>query len=200
MNELFLYDRDEGLFKKILDQSKVIGGRYFIVSSGFDFNNMPLDFLKQKYPCVLLKAPKSYYLPPDFTKQTLQFELHFLTRHGVTGQNQVKEAHPDTLNSQHPVWYDWKDMNEVAGSFINMLLQVIKSKYVGDKPLRGLIGLDKSTIYTERISRAGNDEVSGVKLAFSILQNYDCDAADYVEDAIDLIEVPDTNIHPLHKH
>jgi hypothetical protein len=103
ISELFLYDQDEGLFKKILEKSQVIQGRYFLVSNGFSINEAALaQITSQKYPCVLLPAPRSVLQAPSFTIESFSFDLYFLTRAGVTGQNQILSPNPDTLTSDHP--------------------------------------------------------------------------------------------------
>lgn len=198
VSELFLYDGESGLFKQILLHSKVMAGRYFVATSGFDLSN--LDPV-QKYPCVLCTPPKSSPVAPAYIQETFSFDLYFLVRSGQTGQNQIKSPDKSTLTSNHPVWYDWKDMNECAVAFLRQLKEVTKKRMVGEIPLRALAGLDPSaTPSVLRISNAGSDVISGVKLSFIMLLNQGCDSDDYTGVTPDQIAVPSLNPHPLHKH
>src|SRR5687768_17421175 len=136
MDELFLYDPDKGLFKEILKQSSVMQGRYFIVSSGFNFSTTDLSAVidRQKYPCVVCAVPRSQLLQPDFVAESFAFQLYFLTRHEHTSAGEIKEVDPLTLTSQHPAFYDWKDMKECAAGFLVTLKKVIRTRMVGERP------------------------------------------------------------------
>lgn len=215
MNELFLYDRDKGLFKAVLQQSTVMQGRYFVVKAGMDINTNNLDqyFTEvgigtvnpdQIYPCVICPPPSSTLLPPSFTNEQLQFTLFFLTRSNYTGQNQVKDPDAGTQASTHLPWYDWKDMKECAANFVRQLMAVLKTKYVEVggvlRPLKGLITVGQSSINISRISELGTDTLNGIRLSFWVDMNEGCEINDYPQDALQAITIPDLNIHPLHKH
>jgi hypothetical protein len=198
VSELFIYDPDDSLFKSIITHSKVMQGRYFVVSSGFDINN--LDPV-QKYPCMICVPPRSNPVAPSYIQETFSFDLYFLTRRGTTGQNQIKNPNPATLTSQHPAWYDWKDMNECATAFLRTLKALLKLKMVGDIPLRGIAGLDPGfSPGILRITSSGSDVVSGVKMSLSMTLNLGCDNDDYAGVDLSAIAVPNLNKHPLHKH
>jgi hypothetical protein len=90
MNELFLIDRDRGLFKEILKQSIVMQGRYFVAPHyGHELNTNNLEmYLKdaatglsdvpQKYPCVVCIAPKSRKVVlNDYPWEEFYFNLFF---------------------------------------------------------------------------------------------------------------------------
>lgn len=199
MTELFLYDQDLGLFKQIIKQSTVMDGRYYVVSNTFDINNVALQLTDQKYPCVACMPPRSD--SPGQNLQSFFFNLLFLTKRGVTGQNEIKDANPETLISEHPPWYDWKDMNECAMGFHQTLRKVLRERRVADgKPLKGYVSLIGETFTVDRFSNAGNDIVNGVRLSFSMLGNFGCAVADYDDACIAEIEIPDLDIHELHKH
>lgn len=206
MNELFLYDRDAGLFKAILNASSVIQGRYFILVSGSDLNSSNLgqyisDSLNgiktpdQKYPAAFLLPPRTN--PAD--KRLFAFTMLFLTRDGATGTNELKDVNVDQQVSMHPTWYDWKDMAEVATNFTEMLNKVIRTRYAqsGEK-LSSLTSFEKSSTAIDPISNVTNDNLSGVRLSFRMLMSADCEVNDYEATAVDDIVIPSFNIHPLH--
>lgn len=210
MNELYLYDRDEGLFKQILKKSKVIAGRYHVSPSyGNDLNSDNLDsFIKdekyglkapdQKYPLCVCMPPKSTADMDEFGfhKEGFVFELFFICQHGQTGQNNSKMLDKPTGKSGHHPWYDWKDMKEVGMEFMKMLRKVIKKHN-----LRARVIIDYESIVIRRFTRAGNDMVSGASLSFlATLQQGECETPDYADGAIDEITVPQAIIHPHHKH
>lgn len=211
MDELFLYDRDKGLFKQILKQSTVMAGRYMVSPSyGHDLNTDNLDaFLKdakygiidpqQKYPIVVCMPPRSVLMGAEFGfKEEFVFELFFLCTTGYTGQNQIKTVDKATNKSMHHVWYDWKDMKEVAVEFMDVLKAVIKANQ-----LKRFFALDLERIPVRRLTKFNNDSLSGVSVSFIVNMNETvCEKQDYPEDALTKITVPDVNsfIHPLHKH
>lgn len=207
ISELFLYDRDEGLFKRILEKSSVIEGRYFILPQGNELNAANLgqyisdalnglQAVNQKYPIALCLPPRSFH-----EQGTLYlFTMFFLTRSGVTGQNKIKSIDIDTQTSTHHTWYDWKDMGEVAVNFLRALKSVIKEKYSGSTSLRSLMSVSADGVELARISNIGNDNVSGVRLSFRIEMHADCEIIDYAPDAFDDMATPPLNIHPMHKH
>lgn len=200
-SELFLYDRDAGLFKQILKKSTVIQGRYFILTTGNEINSSNLgqyisdalngmQAVQQKYPICLCMPPRSF---PDKTEQFV-FTMFFLTRSGLTGQNKIKAIDDETQASTHHTWYDWKDMSECARNFLGMLNKVLRLP--GAK--HAALSYDGTEL--TRLSNIGNDNISGVRLQFRIDMGIDCDLNDYPEGSIDDITIPSLNIHPLHKH
>lgn len=210
MNELFLYDRDDGLFKAIINQSTVMQGRYFVsTSGGSDLNTNNLEqYLSdalhgiktpdQKYPCVLCTAPRSV-LSERFT-EIFQFQLYFLCKTFVTGQNGIKSLNENQQVSEHHIWYSWKDMKECAVNFRFVLNQIIRKKLIDTDPITKYFSLLNETGAIDRLSRFSNDDVSGVRLSFRIELNLECEIQDYALNVIDLVEIPDVDIHPLHKH
>lgn len=207
LNELFLYDKERGLFKAILDKSTVIAGRYHIMVSSGDLNTAnigaylsdPLNGLQgvpQKYPLCLCLPPRS--ASDDFS-ETLAFTMYFLTRDKATGQNQLKNINTQQQVSTHQVWEDWKDMSEVANNFLYKLNWTIRHDSSGDVKLSSVITLQKEGQSVDRISQIGNDKLNGVRLSFRMsMVGLLCTTTDYPINAP--IVIPDINIHPLHKH
>lgn len=218
MNELFLYDRDKGLFKEILKLSTVIEGRYAVLKSGYELNTDNFDALikdpatgissvDQKYPVVVCMPPISeMVLLNDQNYERFRFSMFFLTRTGVTGQNKIKSPDSATGLSTHHVWYDWKDMNECASGFHSALNQVTRNSIINiddrSQPLSVYCILDAQPVIVRRVSNLGTDKVSGVNIQFVIYLFTDiCTAIpDYPSDLLSQLTIPDTDIHPLHKH
>lgn len=210
ITELFLYDKEKGLFKNVLQHSTVIAGRYHVSPSyGSDLNTNNLEtFLKdakyglsdekQKYPICVCMPPYSHLglNENEMEGEEFFFDLFFLCTSGYTGNNQVKSVDKPTQKSSHHLWYDWKDMKEVASNFIKQLRAVWKTK-----GLKQYLDIDFSRIPVRRLSNFNNDKVSGVQITLRAeILNTVCEIIDYAEDATANIVVPDTNIHPLHKH
>ena len=210
MDELFLYDRDKGLFKQILKQSKVMEGRYQVSPSyGHALNTDNLDNflsegingiidLPQKWPMCVCMPPGSVLGKDDngSFKEDFVFELFFLCTSGYTSTNKVKFPDRATGQSMHHVWYDWKDMKEVALEFLKMLERVIKLH-----KLKSFMVVDFSRIPVRRITKINNDSVSGVSISIAV--DFDaevCDHADYEDDSLSKIVLPAGIIHKLHKH
>lgn len=210
MDELFLYDRDQGLFKQILKHSTVIEGRYHVSPSyGHDLNTDNLNsFLKdekfglttpdQKYPiCVCLPPRSSLKHTPESIgfQEEIVFDLFFLCRANFTGQNRVKMPDRATGTSGHHPWYDWKDMKEVAMEFMSALYRITRKK------LRSAMMIEIHDMPLRRYTNVGVDAVNGVGLSFRVnfIQST-CELNDYPEDVIDQITLPDSNLHPHHKH
>lgn len=202
VSELFLYDRDAGLFKQILLKSKVMQGRYFIINSGFDVTSADLTtLLPQTYPCVIMTPFRSNLLAPDYTQESLPIDLYFVAKSKATGDNQIKSVNLTTLTPGHFFWQDWKDMKECAKSFLQALKQVIRNSRVNGQPLHGIVSLDPRTNPTiVRFANTTNNILSGAKLSFNVLLNSGCDSDDYTQDDINQIQIPTLNLHPLHKH
>lgn len=212
MNELYLYDRDKGLFKEVLRHSNVIGGRYHISPDyGHTLNTDNLkEFLKdpkngisdpaQKYPITVCMPPQSVLSTADspLFKEDFIFQLFFLCTTGYTGQNKIKSLDKATNTSAHHTWYDWKDMKEVALEFL-----VILRKTIRQFKLKRYFAIDFTNIPVRRLSNFNTDGLSGVSISFSVnMVEQQCINADYPEDILEKLTIPDPDyiIHPLHKH
>lgn len=202
VSELFLTDRDGGLFKQILLKSKVMQGRYFIMSSGQDIYNSDLTTLvPQTYPCVVLTPFRSTINGPDYTKESLPISLYFITKTKTTGDGQIKQADPQTLTPGHFFWQDWKDMKECAQSFLKAFQKVTHDVMVGGQPLRGICALDTRVNPTIiRFANTTSNIVSGAQLNFTLSLNSGCDNDDYAAADLSTIQIPVLNLHPLHNH
>jgi hypothetical protein len=92
-------------------------------------------------------------------------------------------------------------MKECAIGFIRTLRELIRVSMVGYIPLKGLVSIDAHVSQSiNRITEAGTDKVSGVKLSLSMTLNNDCSNDDYAGVDVSTIVVPNLNIHPIHKH
>lgn len=215
MNELFIYDRDKGLFKEILKQSFVMQGRYFVAPHyGHELNTANLEQyfsdaktgtadVPQKYPCVVCIAPKSRKVNGENGLwEEYYFNLFFLTLSGRTGTQQFKSINPSTNTSTHHTWYDWKDMKEVADQFLAVLKDVIikRATETGER-LKTLVNLNTDGSMTTRLTKFNNDQISGVGITFSMaLAAGICEVIDYDATAVSNITIPELDIHPIHKH
>ena len=216
INELFLYDREKGLFKEILKKSAIIEGRYHVSPNGgkdLDTNNLetyikdPLNGLSgpdQKYPICVCMTPRSRIVNINGRRlEEFTFNLYFVCNTFYTGTNQIKAHDKDTNTSAHHIWYDWMDMKRSAEGFLFMLDSQLKRKItVGEKifPLRAYANLGDSAIYN-RLTKFNNDRLSGVSLAFNMLLDATvCDSEDYSEVNPEDITMPPADIHPIHKN
>lgn len=219
INELFLYDREEGLFKEILNKSSVIEGRYHVsASKGNDLNtnnletyiNDPKNGLvdaMNKYPLAVCMTPRSRFVKFENGSkwEEFVFNMFFVTPTNRTGGNQLKSMNTDTKTSGHHIWYDWQDMKNVAANFLEVLQQLLSKKtlVINSKEvfLRTLVNLDKDKAVINRFASFLNDQLSGVSVAFVMYVDASlCTFNDY--DGVDIltdITLPGLDIHPMHK-
>lgn len=206
MEELFIYDRDKGLFKQILNQSFVMGGRYHVSSNqGQDLNSNNLDTLvpkgpQQKYPICVCASPVSRLFTVNGNQhEEFTFRLFFLcsTYYGSNGT----ASRGISNTSTHEVWYDWQDMKNAAADFIQMLYKVIKEKKLNAAPLRSLLNVDAEGAKIQRLSKFNEDRVSGVVVTFQMtMAGGVCEIADYNEAAAMPLIILSDRIHATHKH
>jgi hypothetical protein len=206
MNELFLYQ----LLENILKFSSVIEGRFFVAEGyGNDLNANNLnDIVKdalsnykptdRKYPLSLLLPPMEIVSSNEKMNGWTRFKLeqYFLTTTGYSGVGEFKSINRATNISEHPIRYDWKDMREVAGNFRRQFLEVLRTKRILNsiRPVS-----DSSDIY-RRFSSMNNDNLSGVSVSWEVEIYMPCTMADYEAQTPDQTVVPDSIIHPIHKH
>lgn len=216
MTELFLYDKEQGLFKKILNQSSVIEGRYHVSpSGGQDLNADNLDsFINdpkyglsdpaQKYPLCVCMTPRSKFSNINHQRwEEFWFSLHFLTKTNVTADNQIKSLNKDTNTSGHHVWYDWQDMKNCADDFVEVLRMLLRTTQIVDGAplnLHAYFAFDINNSVFTRLTKFNNDQVSGVSVAITLfMYRGECGAADYPKNIYTSIDMPPADIHPSHK-
>ncbi|MCZ2085370.1 MAG: hypothetical protein LC112_13970 [Flavobacteriales bacterium] len=208
MDELFIYDRDKGLFKEILKQSFVIEGRYHVsADGGMDLNTNNLNTLiakipEQKYPLCVCMTPRSQIIMQNGQqREEFYFNLLFLCQTYIAS-NGVKRPDGSTRKSTHEVWYDWKDMKQCAQDFLLMLDKVIREKKIdGIRPIGVEFNVDISNVAVRRLSKYSEDRVSGVLVTFvGNMNGGQCEITDYPNEAFSNITVPDLVVHPQHKH
>jgi hypothetical protein len=209
MNELFLYDRDAGLFKQILKLSTVIEGRYFVAPAGGPEMNTSsmgsyindalagITAVDRKYPCAICLPPVSIF---DERDETIVFNLLFLTRSNHTGTNELKQANVAANVSTHHTWYDWKDMKECAQSFLAVLRSVIRNRKIGEVVLISQVNLTAGMQDIYRVSGLGNDNLNGVRVSFRMELHKICAAEDYSSTAAAEVVIPPAELHAHHKH
>src|SRR5574340_79137 len=109
MTELFLYDREQGLFKEILKKSTVMKGHYHVspnFGKDLDTNNLE-TFIKdpknglvdvtEKYPLCVCMTPRSKHVFMNGTKwEQFVFNLYFVCNTYYTSSNQIKSLDRDT--------------------------------------------------------------------------------------------------------
>lgn len=214
IQELFLYDREKGLFKVILDKSSVIEGRYHVSpNNGNDLNtnnletyiNDPKTGLSdagQKYPIAVCMTPKSRYVKLNGAPwEEFIFNIFFVCRSNATGKNQIKKPNKDTNTSTHYAWYDWQDMKKCAFDFIEVLGLQLKKPIAIDSvevPLKSVLQMDKGNVVYTRLTKFNSDKLSGVAISFAMyLSAHQCTLLDYEMEDVDAIVLPVTDIHPL---
>lgn len=203
IDELFLYDRDKGLFKEILKSSAIIQGRYHVSPNyGTNLNTNNLDeFLKddkyglmtptQKYPICVCMTPGSRFTKINDQKwEEFWFSLYFLCTAEQDGTNQIKKLDKASNTSgQHP-WYDWSDMKQCAADFIEILKKVIYKRLAGSVPIKSLLNIDFERAMITRITKFNNDRLNGVSVTFTAYMATDaCTLKDY-GDVVNDVTIP----------
>lgn len=203
MTELFLYNRDNGIFKQILRESKEIEGRYHVSPNyGHDLNTNNLDtFFKdtaygmmdveQKYPLCVCMTPVSRFTKINGQKwEVFFFHLFFLTRAFHDGANNIKKIDRDTNTSRQNTYDDWSEMKQCCSDFLEMLDKVIRKKG-GDIPLRAYLNLDYERAQITRLTKFNNDKLNGASLTFMLSMITDsCTLSDYANNALGRITIP----------
>lgn len=210
IQELFIYDREQGLFKEILKKSSVMQGRYHVSPNhGNDLNTNNLEtFIKdpangltdvsQKYPLCVCMTPRSRYV--NFTGgrwEEIIFNLYFVCAAFRTGDNKIKSRDAGTNTSAHHIWYDWQDMKEAAMNFLEVLKITLKRKIEVDGvlvPIGNMVQTDITGAIFNRLTKFNNDVLTGVSVSFPVyLEAKSCATPDYV--AIQDIVLPPLIIH-----
>lgn len=214
LQELFLYDREDGLFKQILKTSSVMQGRYHVspnAGKDLDTNNLE-TYMKdagvgltdtQKFPLCVCMTPTSRYIVVNNQRfEQFTFTLFFVCTSYYTGTNQIKTPDVDTNLSMHPVWYDWQDMKNSAQQFLDLLKKIITTKNVTIDsvitPLKTIINFGNDAIY-RRLSKFNNNRLSGIQATFTITMVAP-DCGDNLPEYPDItsIVIPNEIIHAPH--
>lgn len=211
MQELFLYDKAQGLFKNILKASSVMKGSYHVSpNAGNDLNTANLEtwvkdpangLVDQKgYPICVCMTPLSRVIVQNGTDfEQFTFNLFFVTTTGRNSDGTTKMRDKDTGTSAHPVWYDWQDMKSCAMNFIWILKAVLKTRSFTDNsqqiPLRSVFDFDERSAIYRRLSRFNNDVLTGVSVAFNItMASVLCNTDEYGSD-LSVVDIPSPTIH-----
>jgi hypothetical protein len=205
ISELFIYGRDNSLFKNILSQSVIIKGNYHISPDyGHNLNTDNLDsfikdsvygleIIKPKYPLALCMTPRSRGIMINGQKwERFTFNVWFLTTDKTQNNQQKKLDKATNLSGQH-VWDDWDEMKQAASDFHATLQQVIqRAKLSNGQMLRTVVNMIAETeIDFQRVSRVQNDRLNGVCVSFILYAFTDaCLLKDYAADAVSNIVIP----------
>ena len=204
INELFLYDRDNGLFKEILKQSVVINGRYHLCPDyGHELNTGNLNqYFKDeatgltdvaKYPCCVCITPNSNLTNYNQQKgESFVFQLYFLTLAKRTADNQIRAMDRDTLTSMQHTWYDWLEMKNCAASFLETLHKVLLTKSTANGlRLRQYFNLNYEQGRIRRLTNFSVNQLNGASMSFTIDSLFNmCSNPDYDTNAINDITIP----------
>jgi hypothetical protein len=173
------------LFKALVEQDPVLQGRFF-VAEGYgndlnanNFDNVIKDAVgamttAQKYPVAILFPPveviaKGY----DWNWSQFRLKMYFLTT-SYYDVNGIKAQDLNTNTSDYPILKDWADMRKVAGQF-----RVNFNDYTRKNGLNVVHERQNIPDFYERISKRGNDRVSGVALQWEIALNIGCPEPNY---------------------
>lgn len=195
-NELILYDT----FKKILSKSKVIEGR-FVVLSGYssdlnsdNFGQIFKDSLgsiknPRKYPIACMFPPVEILNGYDDANWSLyKIQLFFFAQPHTINYN------PLANTSNHTIAQTWKDMTVCGKNFRKAFIRVTENNK--SNPIRD--GQSKDVI--QRYSKVGVDGVAGIGIDFDISIFNPCDLDDYNDNEIDQITITKKELHPHHKY
>jgi hypothetical protein len=192
------YSYIESLFKAILEQSKTIQGRFYILpKSGGEINSDEFDQVlalangKQKFPVAAMMPPTS---SGDYTNkdewEEFNFTIFFLNTTYYTGNNQLSKQNASTQTSSHRVIEDWDEMKIAANDFLRVLDKVQRGSNSAGSILINEAFRMSGRKLVNPISFSSTQRLSGVKLEFKASIFLGCEIEDYIEDG--LIAVPDT--------
>jgi len=205
MTELFLYGREDGLFKQVLNQSKVIAGRYHVSPNyGHDLNTNNLEtFIKDpkyglqdvaiKYPLCVCMTPSSRFVKINTIKwEHFSFTLFFLCNANQDGNNQIKKLDKDTNTSAQTVPDDWDAMKQCASDFLDILWNVtLKKSLANGAPLKSILNIDFDNAVIGRLTLFNNDKLNGASVSFqATMQTNCCAVTDYNNDVLNNITIP----------
>lgn len=205
----------KSLFQAILNQSKVINGRFHICPYwGAELNKGNIaeivEYVKpylnttQKYPAALLmpiKTVGSFQYSGDNVSGASAYAgkeitMVFITNAYVTGQNQNSTPSPVTGKATHTIPDTWHDMERCAVDFLQVLYNVIQNTPELTSTVYIKEGLPQEIL---EVTNKADDQVTGVMLRFYLGWNSGCSIEDYEADYLETIVVPTVeDTHPLH--
>ena len=205
----------ESLFQNILDNSKVINGRFFICPfAGQELNKGNIAEIieyaepklngTQKYPVAILLPFKSIgnfqYSGLDnignIGWETQELNILFVCNSQVSGQNYPTQSNPATGKSTHTIPQTWHDMKRCATDFLQVLHNIISNP--ANQALLGTVYISESQNQEIlQVTNKANDAVTGVLMKVAIKWNSGCDIEDYNPDCVNGSGSPDLNIFPL---
>lgn len=201
MNELLFY----AIVKAILDSSKTIQGRHFVLQganidlNAENFGQIFKDALGanipggQKYPASCMLPPVEIVDKWEEQWATYRIDHLFLKQPGQTGAHEFQNLNAQTNVPEHTVLQTWKDMRQVAGDFRMAFSRRIRSGGY----LKNITNATNSQDIIRRVSNVGNDLAAGVMLSYNVRIAIPCTLQDY--DNVDAIVLPTiTDPHPIH--
>jgi hypothetical protein len=183
------YSYIESLFKAILEQSKTIQGRFYILpKSGGEINTDEFDQVmamangKQKFPVAAMMPPRSSgVFTGNDEWEEFTFVLFFLNTTYYTGSNQGSKINPSTQTSSHRLISDWDEMKVAATDFIRIVDNIQRGNNSTSAVLLNSVFRMAGRKFIDPISFSSTHRLSGVKLEFKASIFQGCDIQDYIE-------------------
>lgn len=195
-------------FRKILDESKVIQGR-FIVTNGYasdlnadNFNQIFKDAVggikdPRKYPLAFMFPPVDIPTGYDETDLTrFKIQMFFLAK-PFDGSAGIQSADFNNNTSTHTIEETWKDMRECAYNFRKVFIELTEN--MPNSFIKDGSNSNIKDVY-QRYSKVGNDGLAGVGVNFDVLMHIGCEMNEYDMNDILSIEISNDDLHPLHEY
>lgn len=190
IDERFIYGQTDSIFKQVL-AAIGFGGTYHVspnYGSDLNTNNLKryikdplygLSTIHPKYPICVCITPRS---KPFMINSTLwekfYFSLFFLRRTFLTPDNKVDSPDLEVQKSTLNIEDDWAEMKNISFIFLTALFtKLTTEKTIILNPLKPaffatVLTLDQINGFDlRRISRANNDDLTGVQLDFILNLN-----------------------------
>ena len=162
------------VLQDVLSQSKLIGGRFFVLTSSTkeinstNFGQVIRDNFTgitdtQKYPCGVIMPPVKSKKSDQKGFARYKLQIYFLVLGGRNANNDIKNADPETNLSQQAVADDWNDTNIIADQFFISFFQ-----YTQIAGLMNAMQEEKDTRRYTFISGMSNDKLNGCCVTFDV--------------------------------
>lgn len=198
----FVYIKD--LFKSVLQCSEAIEGRFHISQrNGWEMNTDQVGEIAgsvsgNKYPLALMLPPfvRGNHIQSSTDWERYSVVVFFLKRTYNNSNGSVAAVNTNTFTSTHTVVEDWHDMHREAVGFIKALQKVVKDGMLMANRVRFVN--EPQTI--RPLSQVGSDLVSGVMLEMKLELPPICDLEGYNTEALNNIQLPSVDPHPIHSY
>jgi hypothetical protein len=163
-----------GILQDVLSQSKLIGGRFFVLSASTkdinstNFGQIFKDALGgittiNKYPCAVILPP--YKLKKNDQKGfgRYKIQIYFLVLDKRNQNIDIKNVDIDTNLSMQQYMDDWNDTNIIADQFFISLFQ-----YTQIAGIMNAFQEEKDTRQYHFLTAVGNDKLNGTHISFEV--------------------------------